>query len=318
MSHAGAFAFAAGCAVLMGFAIQRGSTCMVAAIEEAVIKRRATRVLALLEAALFVGGGLALLGFFGQPAGPAPRYAGVSAALAGGALLGLGAFLNRACAFGTVARLGSGEWSYAAMPVGFYLGCLSATTLLGPFATTSAAMSMAWLATSLAIAFVAVATWRLAGCVRAAVRGSLNTHLWQPQRATVVIAVAFLGLMLAAGAWTYTQWLVDAARGTSPMTGSRIVLFGSLFGGAVLGGWSAGNTLVPPTLRALARSLIGGLAMGVGGQLVPGGNDGLILIGLPHLDLPAILALAVMALTIAAAFLAAGGLAWLGKRRSSA
>ena len=43
----------------------------------------------------------------------------------GGALLGFGAYVNRACVFGAIARLGSGEWAYVATPVGFYVGCLT-------------------------------------------------------------------------------------------------------------------------------------------------------------------------------------------------
>ena len=41
------------------------------------------------------------------------------------ALLGLGAYINRACVFGAIARLGTGEWPYLATPLGFYVGCVS-------------------------------------------------------------------------------------------------------------------------------------------------------------------------------------------------
>ena len=41
-------------------------------------------------------------------------------------LLGLGAFVNRSCVFGSIAKLGSGHWAYAATPAGFFLGCLMA------------------------------------------------------------------------------------------------------------------------------------------------------------------------------------------------
>ena len=47
-------------------------------------------------------------------------------------LLGLGAVLNQACVFGTVARLGSGEWAYAATPLGFYLGSASVGAVFPP------------------------------------------------------------------------------------------------------------------------------------------------------------------------------------------
>ena len=42
----------------------------------------------------------------------------------GGVLLGLGAYVNGACVFGAIARLGSGEWAYVVTPIGFYVGSL--------------------------------------------------------------------------------------------------------------------------------------------------------------------------------------------------
>src|SRR5664279_278016 len=55
-----AFGLAVLCAGVMGYAIQRGATCTVAAIDELVSQRTAGRLLSLLEAALWIGGGLVL------------------------------------------------------------------------------------------------------------------------------------------------------------------------------------------------------------------------------------------------------------------
>ena len=104
-----AFGVAALCAGLMGYAIQRGATCTVAAMDEVVNKRSASRLVSLLEAALWVGGGLSLA----QALGMLPRmpagYAVTAWTVLGGALLGLGAYINGACVFGAIARLGSGS-----------------------------------------------------------------------------------------------------------------------------------------------------------------------------------------------------------------
>src|SRR5689334_13693349 len=100
---------AGACALVMGAAIQRGATCMVAAIGELVLSRRATRLVSLLEAALWVAAGLALLRLLRlEPALPSAHALGAWT-VAGAALLGLGAWVNRACVFGTIARFGSGE-----------------------------------------------------------------------------------------------------------------------------------------------------------------------------------------------------------------
>jgi len=296
--------FALACALLMGFAIQRGGICMVAAIEEALGGGGSSRLLALLEAALWVGGGLTLLRMAGWSMLPAPQYAAGLSPIIGGALLGLGAYVNRGCAFGTIARLASGDLSYALMPVGFLIGARTGLTILGAMPSTSSTMQGAWLGMLLATVFVALATWRLGSSIGAARRRKLLAHIWAPQRATIVIGLASLALMCAAGAWTYTDYLVDLSRSGVPMAKTRLSLFLALFAGALVGGWIAARpALVRPTAAALGRSLAGGFVMGVGGRIVPGGNDGLILVGLPFLQRSAILALAVMAATIAAAIL---------------
>ena len=104
----------------MGCAIQRGATCTVAAVVEVLDQHRANRLLALLEAALWVMGGLLILQQFHAlpPVPPGFRLNGFT--VLGAAVLGLGAAVNRACVFGAIARFGSGEWAYLATPVGFF------------------------------------------------------------------------------------------------------------------------------------------------------------------------------------------------------
>lgn len=290
---------------MMGFAIQRGGTCMVAAIDEGVSSRRWSRALALFEASLWVGGLLALLMLAGWRITP-PAYNGWVLAAAGGTMLGLGAWFNRACAFGTVARFGSGESGYLAMPLGFLAGCRLENLLIqSPLAM--AAMPLSALPLLLALAFVALAAWRGQAALAAAKNRDLAAFVWHPHRATIVIALAYFALMLVAGPWSYTDWLADVAKGADSMTARRGVLFAALLGGALAGGWTAGGLeLRKPQPTVLARSFIGGLLMGVGARLVPGGNDGLVLIGLPELQAGALVALAAMAITIAAVVVVAG------------
>src|SRR5580765_2978185 len=125
------FAVAALCAAVMGYAIQRGATCTVAAVDEVVTQRTFQRLLSLFEAALWVAGGLAIAAALHilpqMPAG----YAVSGWTVVGGVLLGLGAYINGACVFGAIARFGSGEWAYIVTPIGFYLGCLSVAPLFG-------------------------------------------------------------------------------------------------------------------------------------------------------------------------------------------
>jgi toxin CptA len=87
--------------------------------------------------------------------------------------------------------------------------------------------------------------------------------------------------------------------------GARSVLAIALLAGAALGGWTAGRFASRPIAATqLARCLAGGVLMGWGSLLLPGGNDGLILVGMPLAWPYAWLAIATMCATIAAAQLA--------------
>ena len=110
------------------------------AVEEVLSEGRVTRLAAMAEAALWVAGGLFLARALGLlTAVPAGSYALTGWTVLGGVLLGLGAYVNGACAFGSVARLGRGEWAFLATPAGFFLGCLTFGPVIGGGACTATA-----------------------------------------------------------------------------------------------------------------------------------------------------------------------------------
>jgi toxin CptA len=285
----------------MGFAVQRGATCMVAAVDEIVSKRSATRLIAMLEASAIVAGGIILARFAGHLTMAPATYQLTAWTLLGGAIMGLGAFVARACVFGAVARIGSGDWAYLLVPVGFFLGCIAARPLLDlapPVKVASHSLLLDQVGL-VAVPLVALAGWRLWRTLSAARQRRLNEYVWSPHVATGVIGLTFLIMFLTVGAWAYTQVLAEASRGMAQMVGSRMLLLVALFLGAVAGGWTAGRLRwVSPSRIAVVRSLAGGVLLGFGGMLVPGNNDGLILVGLPLLQPYAWAALASMVLAI--------------------
>jgi len=297
------FAIALLCAGLMGYAIQRGATCTVAAMDEIVHHRRGTRFVAIVEASIWVIGGLLLASLFGVlPMRPA-SYAVTGSTLFGGVLLGYGAYVNRACVFGAIARIGSGEWAYLMTPMGFFLGCWLIAASGMARAMPSGAASLIFDAARLLLPlFLAFAIWRLWQAGSAVRRGRFAAHVWSPHHATALIGITFVIMLLTVGAWAYTEVLAQVAYGMAAMVGSRFVLLLALFTGALLGGWTAGRlSWRKPSFADTARCLSGGLLMGVGSSLIPGGNDGLILIGLPLLFPYAWLAFGMMCGTIIAA-----------------
>lgn len=92
------------CTFVMGYAIQRGSTCLVAAIEELLHMRRGSRLAAIAEASIWVAGGMAIARLAGFAVTVPQPSTTVAWAIAGGLLFGAGACVNGACAFGTVCR----------------------------------------------------------------------------------------------------------------------------------------------------------------------------------------------------------------------
>jgi len=305
------------CAALMGFAIQRGATCTVAAVDQLVRQRQASRLVALVEASLWVCAGLLLAHRLSLLAQVPVGYVLTARVLAGAVLLGLGAFVNGACVFGAIARFGSGEWAYALTPAGFYLGCLATGALFdpaaparlaGPSFVASASPALAWCLAAALVGRICLACLR----GRAGVRALLRERLWSPHVATAVIGIAFLAMLLLVGAWAYTDALADLARGMTGGLAGRSFLAACLFAGAVAGGRAAGR-FRPVAIDAgsLARCLLGGALMGAGSLLVPGSNDGLILVGMPMLWPYAWAAFLAMCMSIAAAQWARGRLvAW--------
>jgi uncharacterized membrane protein YedE/YeeE len=292
------------CAALMGFAIQRGGTCLVAALDELVSKRRANRLLALAEASALVACGMVVAELAGVLPMAPHAFAVTGWTIAGGIIMGLGAYVAGACVFGAVARIGNGEPAYVLVPVGFFLGCLAAVGLgmsRLPHATDARSFVLAQ-ALLFAGPLLVIALWRLWRTAGAARRGQFADYVWSPHVATTVIGVTFVILLLVAGAWNYTDYLAEAARRMMSRGFDRGLLLLSLFGGALVGGWTAGRIRpVTPSLASAARCLAGGILLGLGGSLVPGANDGLIMLGLPLLYPHAWIAFASMFVTIVAA-----------------
>jgi len=109
--------------LLAGYATQRGSVCAVRATNELVLERKASRYIGFLFCAAC---GLLVMAL-AQVLGRAvfAQYTGLPlsvAAVGGGAIVGVGAYINGRCAFGTVAELGSGRLSRLATLLGFIAG----------------------------------------------------------------------------------------------------------------------------------------------------------------------------------------------------
>lgn len=288
----------------MGFAIQQGGTCMVSALDQLIRQRSPGKLLALAECSLWTSamGLVVIMAGFAFMASPA--YPLGLATVLGGLTLGIGAWLNGACVFGSIARIGGRDWHYLLTPPGYFLGGLAHFHLMGDHAQAEMQSHSPALVPVLAVLVLASLAASLLALRRS---GRDLASLWTYRHATIAIGFAFVVLVSVAGPWTYTEALGRVAHDHGNPQWPEIVLFAALLGGAILGG----RRLAGPRGFRVRRALFclaGGALMGFGGSMVPGGNDNLILVGLPGLQPHAWVAITAMALAIAAGLL--GEAAW--------
>lgn len=296
-------------AIIAGFATQRGTICAVAAVDQALTRGDGRRFLALLEAGVW-----AVLVLIVARAAGVDRLATMSgyeiglASALGGAVFGVGAVLNGACAFGSAAKLGQGDLAFIGTAVGIYFGALGAHVALdGPeVADTAGPIVAAPLAAIMAVAlgFMALQTVRSvrSGGLTRPIR-TLLAPRWAPSLAVAAIGAANGLMALVIAAWPFSTLLTElAVTGHAGGAVLKVALALALVGGAALGALTSGRfRLRLPRLGYAAEKLGAGGLMGVGAYLVPGGNDALVLFGVPLLQPHALAAFVTMTAAIAAA-----------------
>jgi len=279
----------------LGAVLARVSLCAVAGVQRAMLARDYSGLQRLVLAAS--GAGLVLLLFAGFAPGTVllPAAGTVRAGVfVGGALLGLGALVNGGCYLGSVLYLGSGNVNFLLTLAGIGAGARAAEALalLPPGGAGGAhiAMGYAWFGGALVFALLTLVL------------------LWRGRpaaRALALLAGALAGLVYARHpGWSYGTVLDTLAHGRySRRDWSANLSALLLFAGALVGAWLAGSfRLQRPQWRRALRCAAGGLIMGCGAALVPGGNDSLLLWAIPGLSICGALAYFVMLATIAAGF----------------
>jgi toxin CptA len=285
----------------MGFFVQRGATCMVATVEEVITRGKWNRAGALAEAAVWSTGVLLIASALGAMMAIPQAFEAGWMSVIGGALLGFGAWLNGACVFGTIARLGNGELRMAGTLLGYPAGTFLFASLAEmrlpslPAHAAGPAVAMALGATFATLFLVrAGLAWRSSGF--AGPRRIVLT-IQQPWPATVLIGMTVAAAyLLVGGAWTWMDVFNALPHGNFMNIDWRATLFAALVAGSIVGGITGGHLkLELPRLHAFIACLAGGALMAAGSLLIPGYNDGLILFGASFLLPHAILALAAMA-----------------------
>ncbi|QPC98845.1 YeeE/YedE thiosulfate transporter family protein [Qipengyuania soli] len=300
-------------AFIVGFALRRGSVCMVEGTRQAVILGRTLRLRAFVVAAGAAGCVVLPLSWAFPTQGMlASGFPITLATLVGGALFGLGARINGGCQFGTLGRLASGELDFlitCVAAVGGATLALRTTMLSGPAESLLMRPTVpGGIVLALFVVLAAPALrpryWR--NFIRALHRREVQLS---PIPAMLVVGMVGGVLYTLAGSWTVGSllnregaWLLgDAANHADgkAIAGAFALLAGALYAAV----WTRKFHLSPPTMRVLTANAPGGFLMGAGAALVPGGNGTLLLYSMPSASPNGWVAFAAMTAVIALTFL---------------
>ncbi|HET7714484.1 MAG TPA: YeeE/YedE thiosulfate transporter family protein [Bauldia sp.] len=309
-------------AFVLGFAAHRASVCAVRAVAEFQHAGTAFMAASIGKSMLWVL--LVTLPFFllTMPSGPyLGGWALTATAVAGGFLFGIGAGINGACAYSTMTRLADGEGRMAATVAGFALGVFAFTQLvtLGtverPVAAPTHFGQVAGWAVVILVVLVALALYELARIWRRRdrslpFRDRILARQYRLSTAALIVGLCGAGIYLLFGSAGYTstfELVIEGALGTRdwPATGRWLLLI------AVLAGMlfsTLQRRSFRPDLRPRAdwlRNIGGGVFMGLGAAMAPGGNDVLVLYAVPTFSPHAIPALVAMVIGVF------GGLAFM-------
>ncbi|WP_446653046.1 YeeE/YedE thiosulfate transporter family protein [Blastomonas sp.] len=292
------------CAFLVGMTISASSTCAVAASREILFERRPDMLLGFVIAMGVAGLVTLPLHWLVGPAAHVSSVVPVSASLVLGAvLIGLGAVVNDACLLGTLARIGQGEVRFLALPFGLALGFAVADRPSGLAAGVALPNPLVLPSIEGALivflfAVMLIWAWRRRGLKS---RAQPAASRW-PR--AMMLAMGLCGALLFSFApqWTYSDAIHAIVRrgGMQMQTDTRAFApaIALLAGALVSGLLTRAFVFRAPTTVTLARSLAGGAIMALGGTLIPGGNDSLLLAAIPAASLSGITAYAVMSATV--------------------
>lgn len=277
---------------ILGFSAHRAGLCTVKAVAEVMTTRRAYVLISFAKSALWVVAIGAVAGAMSSKIGFRHWPASWSTFL-GGLLFGVGAGANGGCTFSTLSRLMDGNVgllvTVVMWPVGMWMASFVWPGLHSAEALRAQAPHFAWW---LAVPITLWSIWEMCQIfMRIKRSGSIRDSLLAPaytlSAGAALIGAANAVLLLVWGPWSFTGTLLCGIGAVAPARcGSSLViplsvLASALFGMLVSSAQRGDFRLQRPRLIEALRHAIGGLFMGFGAMLIPGGNDGLILFGMP-------------------------------------
>ena len=308
-------------AAWIGYVARRASLCTVRAVGDAIAHRRTGMLLSFVRAALWAAviGGLLIVSL-DLPAPRLPASAAFTGAVAGGLLFGVGAAINGGCSLSTLQRLIDGDCSLLLTVLAFCAGVFAWTRLEAVLGWPSAIVIVSPWARPGSLQLVLLAallTWCGREVFLLSRSGELRT-LWRKDATNTSYSSALVGALLGVAggvlytvqdSWSYTNYLRSAISasvraGQAVPTAFHALLVVALLSGMFLASRPRSSVCLAPLRGVWRARLGGGFLMGIGGAVVPGGNDTLVLASIPALSLQALCAYLALLAGIAVVLLA--------------
>ena len=283
---------------VLGFALNHGSICTVIATRELVSEKRPARFIAIVECAVWAALAYAILGTSPtMQQGWSPLGYLVPAAM----LFGIGTCVNGACVFGSVGHFGNGDIDFGFAFLGIFAVSYIASlfSLLPGQPPTSASLPLG--PVLVAIALLVILALRLGLSLRS------ESNFWRLTLSMAAIGITFTILAIFAPGFSITASVGSII--SIPVAGVAIAV--CMFGGSLISARLLKRRfpLKWPTINTIVRRTVGGILMGVGALLIPGGNDTLLMIGFPMGAWQAALAYVLFVGTVAALIAKFGSMA---------
>mgnify|MGYP000111263717 CR=1 FL=1 len=289
-------------AFILGFVANRTTLCAVKAVDEILFKRQA-KVLASFGRIIIWAFGMTIIleWSLGNVPTEAPKYTLNLQSLLGGFILGTGAVLNGGCALHTLIRLGRGDLGMLISLTGISVSVFvlkgiqllvspsiivtsttSSFTIDAPYKFVLSILVLIWMASELFRLFRHFKPSEL--------RTRLLAECYQLPTASAILGVCNGILFAVVGNWSYTYTLLTSVKVFTSEQSSQentvhLLLWAlafTLLAGIAVSSFFKGKLSIfyKPQTKWL-RYFIGGMLMGLGALLIPGGNDVLLLSAIP-------------------------------------
>lgn len=296
---------------ILGFAVHRASVCTVRAVAEMTHSRTGYMLASIGKSAMWVFAiTIPVFLLVPQTASSISGWQLTYTAILGGLLFGVGAGINGACAYATMARMVDGEVGMMITVGGFVIGVAIFIVLVGsnvvqrPQPAPGLVPELLWIAPVIGGALLLWAIYELVRLWRTRPPGSTLRDMvlakqYRLSSAALLIGLASGTIFLLFGSPGYTttlQQVIESHFGTRPPPAyGRWIVLGAVLFGMLASTWQRKSFRIDWRPRwSWSRNIAGGILMGLGTALLPGGNDALVLYGIPSLSphaIPAYLAL---------------------------